>query len=178
MLEADEASMLPPGLNIDVHVLTFKEIDESLRRWTKFHDFLLMAATVHALDLPRDSTRSRTHVLWLTLTHRDNAADSPARSFRITDANVVAISDVALLGRDQEWKNILGLLSGMRKRSKAAGTGEVGVVVIECPPLGLQILPVGSLMECYAAGKHVFSDWKSRLIKYVEIGEKVLQFGA
>lgn len=91
---------------------------------------------------------------------------------------MIAISEVASMGRDHEgeWNEAIDLISALRDRSKLAGTGEVAVVVIECPPLGLQILPVGSLMEDYS-GKEVFPNWKHMLIEYVEIGEKVLQFG-
>lgn len=178
ILEVDEASMFPPKVNFDTFALTFQEMDELLRRWIKYHSFLLMATAIHALELPRDSTRSKTHTLWLKLTHRQNTLDSPGKHFRIAHANVVAISEVALLGKDQEWKDILGLLSRMRDRSKIAGTGDVAVVVVECPPLGLQILPVGSLMEHYVADKHTFPDWRKRLIQYVERGEKIVQFGA
>lgn len=137
-----------------------------------------MSTTIHALNLPRDNTRSTTHILWLRLIHRDNLEGPPSRFFRVADADVVAISEVPSMGKgyDREWKESIGFVSAMRKRSKLAGTGEVAAVVIECPPLGLQILPVGSLMDGYSK-KEVFPNWKHMLIDYVEKGEKVLQFG-
>lgn len=152
MVAADNASMFPPNLDIDTYVPTFKGIDEALRQWVKFYDFLLMAATIHALDLPRDNTRSKTHMLWLKLAHRGNLEGLPSKKFRITDANVATISEVASMGKDhdREWNEALSLVATMRDRSNLAGMGEIAVVAIECPPLGPQILPVGSLMKDYS----------------------------
>lgn len=178
MVAVGDASTFPSNLNIDSYVPTFKGIDEALRQWVKFYDFLLMAATIHALDLPRDRTRSRTHMLWLKLTHRGNFDGSPSKRFRIADANVITISEVASMGKDydREWNEVLSLVAAMRDRSNLEERGEIAVVAIECPPLGPQILPVGSLMEGYA-GKQALPNWKKLLTEYVERGEKIGQFG-
>lgn len=178
LIALDIASMFPSSLNVDCYVPTFKRVDDALHQWVKVHDFLLMATTIHALDLPRDNTRSRTHMLWLTLAHRGNLEDVPSKNFRITDANVISISKVASMGKDhdREWNEALNLVAVMRDRSDLAGLGEIAVVAIECPPLGPQILPVGSLLKDYS-GKQVLPNWKNILIECVERGGKVEQFG-
>lgn len=171
----DKASIFPAHLAVDTRIPTFENIDESLRRWIKFYESVLMAAAIHALGLPRDISRATTHALWLKLHHGGTLRSPPSKQFRIADANVVALSDVALLGKD-EWKETLELFSAMRDRSMAANKGGMAIVIIECPPLGLQILPVGSLLEGELRGG-IISAWKSILIRHVEKGERVLKFG-
>lgn len=176
ILELDDASTFPKQLAIDNRLPTFEIMNESLRRWVKFYDFVLMAATIHALDLPKDISRATTHALWLTLHHKGTPLSPPSKNFRIDDANVVAVSDIALL-REGEWSETLQLFSAMRDRSRAAEQGEVAMVIIECLPLGIQIVPVGSVLEGHLKGQ-VLLDWKDILIRSVENGEKVVQFGS
>lgn len=147
-----------------------------LRRWVKFHDFVLMAAAVHALDLMQDFSRSRTHTLWLQLSHRSLNNEEPSKYFRIVNAEVVAISDVTRMGKDEEWIKTLNIFSSMSYRSEMEGKGLVAAVIVECPPLAPQVMPVGSLTEHHFK-PGVLVNWKDILIKCIERGEKVLYFG-
>lgn len=173
--QADEASTFPLYA-LQSHLPTFGDMDEMLRRWVKFHDFVLMAAAVHALDLMQDFSRSRTHTLWLQLSHRCFNHEEPSKYFRIANAEVVAISDVTRMGKDEEWIKTLNMFSSMSYKSEIEGKGLVAAVIVECPPLAPQIMPVGSPAE-HRLKPEVLANWKEILIKCVERGEKVLHFG-
>jgi splicing suppressor protein 51 len=148
------------------------DISKCLDRWLKFHQFALMAAAVHALDLTRDITRSASHVLRLQLSLRKDYEGPPSKAFSVESVEVSAITEVN--DWDQQWHDSLEFLARLRKESEAKGEGTVAGVCIECAPLGIQLLPLGSLKDLHVVKREV--GWKNMLIEHLEEGNKIAHF--
>ena len=157
---------LPEGMSLT-------DMDQRLEKWVKFHHFTLMAATIHALALPRDPTRSRTHVIHIILLPRIDHNGSASKFFRICDASVLEISE-AMNMRDP-WRASLEQVAVMRQESESMKRGTVAAAGVECPPLGVQFVPFGSLKDL--SPLKILSNWKEILIRDVENGKKFTRFG-
>ncbi|KAF9461706.1 hypothetical protein BDZ94DRAFT_1283392 [Collybia nuda] len=158
--------LLPPGV-------TFVELDNRLEKWIKFHNSTLMAATIHALSLPLDLTRSKTHVLQMSVRPRTDHNGVAAKFFRIIDASVIEIS--AAQQYPPPWPESIEQLAALREESEGKQRGTVAAVGIECPPLGVQFVPFGSLRNLSAL--RILPDWKEIVIRDVERAKKFTKFG-
>jgi len=158
----------PSALPLDVFESKFK-------KWLKFHTTLLMAATIHALRLPEDLSRASSHILRVRLAVREDrlVAGDFKRYFSIDVAEVVDQHIAKKLGN--EWCTRLEQLRDMRVRCEAAGRGTVAAVALECKPIGVQIIPLGSLENLEPI--RVLNDWKFILTRGVTDGTLFTYFG-
>ena len=72
------------------------------------------------------------------------------------------------------WQRLLQQLNYLRDESEAKNLGIVAGIAIECPPLGVQLVPVGSLENL--DGVEVLTSWKEILRRNIESGRQVKEF--
>ncbi|EGO29869.1 hypothetical protein SERLADRAFT_458205 [Serpula lacrymans var. lacrymans S7.9] len=129
----------------------------------------------HALTLPRDITRTATHVLRLFVQLRTDHKGSPAKYFRILEAKVESIEDAKTF--PDPWQESLRDLQNMRGDSEKMGRGTIAAIGVECPPLGVQMIPCGSLKRSSLSSVQLLPNWKDILTKDIEEGKKFQRFG-
>ncbi|KAI9001477.1 hypothetical protein BD414DRAFT_432080 [Trametes punicea] len=149
--------------------ISLHELDQRLEKWVRFHSPTLMGATVHALRLPDDVQRSRTHLLYVRLEPRRQAEHQGAagKFFRVCDAEVVPWDDA--LHRPAPWPESLMQLRLMQDEAERMNRGGVAATMVECPPLAVQTVPFGSMKNLRETPR---DDWKPFLIAHVEEGKK------
>lgn len=74
----------PPGL-------TWIELEARFKKWLLFHAKTLIAAAMHALQIPDD--RSTTHVLFIKTKYRNNSVEV-AKCFSLIKAEVLTLEEV------------------------------------------------------------------------------------
>lgn len=153
--------------------MTFVDLNLRLAKWIKFHNYTLMAATLHALALPLDITRAGTHVVRVRLMPRFDHNSVTSKFFRVINAQVIKISEAKNLR--SPWPESLEQLDSLRKESESKQRGTIAAMGIECLPLGVQFVPFGSLKD--VSSLRILPNWKEILIKDVENGKKFTQFG-
>ena len=72
------------------------------------------------------------------------------------------------------WQRLLQQLNYLRDESEAKNLGIVAGIAIECPPLGVQLVLVGSLENL--DGIKVLTSWKEILRRNIESGRQVKEF--
>lgn len=132
-----------------------------------------MAATIHALALPRDITRSRTHVVKMRVQPRSDHDNMSAKFFHVVDATAVEIS--AARNFSPMWAEGLDQLATLRDESESKRRGTIAAIGVECLPLGVQFVPFGSLRDL--SRLRILPNWKDILIRDVEKAKKFTQFG-
>ena len=149
--------------------LSLLELDQRLEKWVRWHTLTLMTATVHALRLPESLLRARDYVLYIRLEARPQAEHNgaTAKFFRVLDAEVVAWVDG--VRRPTPWPGALHFLRRMQEEAMRTGRGMDTAAMIECPPLDVQTVPFGSMMDL---GERVDENWKEFLMRHVEYGKK------
>ncbi|KAH9902382.1 hypothetical protein C8Q73DRAFT_785073 [Cubamyces lactineus] len=149
--------------------ISMHELDQRLEKWVRFHNPTLMTATVHALRLPESVARSRTHLLYIRLAPRPQTEHQGAsgKFFRVLDAEVIEWDEAAR--RPAPWPESLEQLRFMQDDAENMRRGGVAAAMIECPPLAVQTVPFGSMMNMR---EKVQNDWKEFLIGQVEAGKK------
>ncbi|KAF8812584.1 hypothetical protein BYT27DRAFT_7182621 [Phlegmacium glaucopus] len=152
--------------------LTLKELDEKLEKWVKVQNSLLMAATIHALALPRDLRRSHLYMLRVTVRYRHDHDGVPAKFFRVSDAKVIDFVSARALGG--VWPVSIDHIVEMREESERAKRGTVAAIGLECDPLAMQVVPFGSLRDL--SPLKLQPKWKDILISDVETGKKFTRF--
>lgn len=151
-------------------------LETEVKRWIRFHSHTFMAALIHALDLPRDMRRVETHLLRLRIRRHHNshpAASKWQTLFSIEDITVLEQSGARLLG--PAWKNGLDQISTIRVHNEGGGRGTVGVLAIQCEPLEVYFVPVGSLKDLDSL-RVLHGHWMSILNDLVSKGEKFVSF--
>jgi splicing suppressor protein 51 len=152
--------------------LTLTELDEKLEKWVKVQNSLLMAATIHALALPRDLKRSHSYMLRVKVSYRHDNDDMPAKYFRVNDANVIDFVSARALGG--VWPVSIDHIEKLRRESESARRGTVAAIGLECEPLAMQVVPFGSLRDLSCL--KIQQNWKKILINDVETGKKFTRF--
>jgi splicing suppressor protein 51 len=76
---------------------------------------------------------------------------------------------------DAPWPESLNDLKSLREENEKSGRGTVAAIGVVCPPLGVQIVPFGSLKDL--SSLQVLPHWKDTLIRDVENGKKFTRFG-
>ncbi|KAI0656445.1 hypothetical protein C8Q70DRAFT_335269 [Cubamyces menziesii] len=149
--------------------LSLRELDQRLEKWVRWHTLTLMTATVHALRLPESLARARAYVLYIRLEARPQAEHNgaPAKFFRVRDAEVVSVEEG--MRRPLPWPWSLLQLRQLQDEAERSGRGGEAAAMVECPPLGVQTVPFGSLRDL---GDVVQEDWKEFLVHHVEQGRK------
>ncbi|CAA7261200.1 unnamed protein product [Cyclocybe aegerita] len=166
--QADERGQtrgLPPGI-------THVELDQKLEKWVKYHNALLMAATIHALALPRDIRRSQTYMLRVKLAYRPDHGGVSSKYFRVLDASVIDFETAKTFGKI--WVASIDQITKLRTDSETMRRGTVAAVALECAPLAMQIVPFGSLRDL--SPLVIQQQWKEILIRDVEAGKKLSRF--
>ncbi|RDB26909.1 hypothetical protein Hypma_005012 [Hypsizygus marmoreus] len=157
VVEADQngfgSTLLPPGIS-------FKELDERLEKWIKFHHSTLMATIIHGLALPRDLKRSRTHVIQMKVCPRLDHNGVSGKFFRVLNAEAVEISTAR--GFSPVWEESLEQMRTLREESEGKRQGTVAAIGVECEPLGVQFVPFGSLRDLSPI--RILPNWKELLI--------------
>ena len=150
--------------------ISMYELDQRLEKWVRFHNATLMAATVQALQLPLDVSRARTHLLYVTLAPRGAAehGGSAAKFFRVEDAVVIEVEDA--MRRESPWPESIMQLRQMGDEMARNGRGEVAAAMIECPPLAVQTVPFGSMMERTLKKEMLHATWKKFFMDHIEQG--------
>ncbi|KAH7913088.1 hypothetical protein BJ138DRAFT_1003056 [Hygrophoropsis aurantiaca] len=123
--------------------------------------------------LPRDLKRTSTHVVRTRLDIRTDHGGSPAKYFRVRQCEAIPIAEAKKLV--DPWRESLEDLEKLRKESESMGRGTVAAMAIECPPLGVQMVPFGSMKSLSSLPK--IPHWKDVLFKDVENGKKFGRFG-
>lgn len=153
--------------------MTLTELDTRLEKWIAWHNPTLMAATIHGLGLPRDITRSRTHILRLEVRPRTDHGGAVSKYFRIEKAEPLEVTTA--MAFPEPWPESLIHLKSLREEQEASGRGTVAAIGIICKPLGVQIVPFGSLKGL--SSLQVLSNWKDIVIKDTTNGKKFTRFG-
>ena len=153
--------------------ISLYELDQRLERWVRFHNPLLMAVTIQALELQHSIARARTALLHIRLEARPYSEhrDAPARYFRVRDAAVVSVAYA--LGREAPWPESVRQLLAMADEGERGGRGTVAGALVECPPLAVQTVPFGSLSARVLRGEPTVEAWKELLIDHVEEGARL-----
>lgn len=156
--------------------MTLKELDTRLEKWISWHNPTLMGATIHALSLPTDINRARTHVLHVTVRPRPLAEHSGkvSKYFKITAAEPLEVATA--MTYDAPWPESLEALQSMREEQEASGRGTVAAIGVICKPLGVQIVPFGSLKRL--SSLQVLPNWKEYMVNDTTNGKKFTKFGS
>jgi splicing suppressor protein 51 len=131
-----------------------------------------MAATIHALSLPRDIKRAKMFLLRVKVSYRPDHGGSPSKFFRVNDAFLIDIEEAKKLG--SVWTQSIEHVDAMRVEGEALRRGSVAAVALECAPLAMQIVPFGSLRDL--GPLKIQQNWKEILIREVENGKKLMRF--
>ncbi|RPD54803.1 hypothetical protein L227DRAFT_511058, partial [Lentinus tigrinus ALCF2SS1-6] len=152
--------------------ISLYELDQRLEKWVRWHNGTLMATTIQALRLPVDVTRARTHLLYIKLEPRSQAEHqgSAGKFFRVLDAEVMEVEDG--MRRSSPWPESLTQLRKMGEESERSGEGYVTAAMIECPPLGVQTVPFGSMTARAMRYEVMHATWKQAFIRHIEEGWK------
>jgi splicing suppressor protein 51 len=148
--------------------MTLSELDARLEKWISFHNPTLMGACIHALELPRDITRSKTHVLHMIVAPRTDHGGSAAKYFRVLKAEPLAVAQAMMY--EAPWPESLRDLKTIRDENEESGRGTVAAIGVICPPLNVQIVPFGSLKDL--GSLQSVPHWKETLFRDVENGRK------
>lgn len=161
--------MLPDGISMF-------ELDQRLEKWVKFHSPTMMAAVLHALRIPEDLNRARQYVLYIKLLPRSRGEHGgvPAKFFKVDDAYPVSVEEA--MGWPSPWMESLVSLRNMQDESERKGRGRGTAAMVECPPLAVQTVPFGSLMDNMKE-LGIMEDWKSIMTKDIEKGKRFTFFG-
>jgi len=152
--------------------VTLVDLDQKLEKWVKFHNSLLMAATIHALSLPRDIKRAKIFLLRVQVSYRPDHGGVPAKFFRVDDAFTIDIEEAKKMG--PVWTASIEHVDTMRAEGEASRRGSVAAVALECKPLAMQIVPFGSLRDL--SPLKIQQNWKQILIRDVENGKRFTRF--
>lgn len=131
-----------------------------------------MGAFIHALELPINIQRAETHLLRIRL--RRLGADDPLSRqwqtcFKVELVSVLEQSQARLLG--PQWNDGLDCLTATRIQNEAAGRGTVGVIAIECEPLSVYLVPIGSLKD-FGSVRVLHGYWRLMLMAGVSEPEQ------
>jgi splicing suppressor protein 51 len=154
--------------------LSLVELNNRLAKWVKYHTATLMDATIHALNAPKDFTRIRSHLLRVHVSPRSDHGGSPGKYFRIVDATVVSFADA--WNFMPPWPDGLMHFSKLREESDRLKRGGVAMIGLECPPLGMQVVPFGSITKDIKQAR-VLHNWKDILTRDIENGRRMTWFG-
>jgi splicing suppressor protein 51 len=103
-----------------------------------------------------------------------DGTDVPATRFRFINARVIEIAEAQKL--PAPWPESLEQLATLREESESKQRGTVAAVGIECPPLGVQFVPFGSLRGL--SPLKILPNWKDILKRDIETGKKFTRFGS
>lgn len=96
-----------------------------------------MSSAFYALRLPHNAALATTHVFRVIVTPRTDHGGDVSHYFRVRIARAVEMT--ALEGGSRpSWKESLRLLRRMQENSSHS----IAAIVLECPPLDVQILPL------------------------------------
>lgn len=153
--------------------MTLTDLDQRLEKWIKFHNSTLMAATIHALALPRDIKRSRTHIVRMQVSYREDNNGAPGKFFRVDRAEAIEMDEARRLGG--AWPESLVQIGKLREESEKRRMGTVAAIGVECYPLAVQIVPFGSLRDL--SPLEIVKDWEQVLKRDVQNAKKFTKFG-
>jgi len=143
------------------------ELDQRLEKWIQLHKTTLLTTCIHALRLPEDLSRARTHVMYLKLRAcaNDEHGGSARKHFAVEDAYPVVVAEAEAW--KAPWPESLQQLRVLQDSDQARSSGEVAAVMVECPPLAVQTVPFGSLKDLNFA---VVPEWREVLVAHIKAG--------
>lgn len=148
--------------------MTLPELDQRLEKWIHYHSPTIMAATIHALRIPEDFTNLKTRVLHIIVSPRTDHDGRPAKYFRVREAKAYSVEEARRF--PAPWAESIDNIEQMREESERMKRGSVAFAGVTCPPLGVQMVPFGSMRRMSEI--QVVSNWKERLVRDVEQGKK------
>lgn len=156
--------LLPDGMSM-------YELDQRLEKWVKFHNAMLMWATIHALGIPTSLANARAMVLYIKLkpTNESFHRGSAAKGFKMKEAYALPIAEAKKY--KSPWPESLEQLELMQSQSETRGQGRVCACMIECPPLAVQTVPFGGLKNLGIPGS--IPTWKATLEEHFDQGKKM-----
>ncbi|KAI0667954.1 hypothetical protein C8Q78DRAFT_954843, partial [Trametes maxima] len=151
--------------------ISLREFDLRLERWIKYHQSTLLAAAWHALRLPEDVTRANEHVLYVKLEARPWADHSGAAAmfFRVNSAEAWEWRKGEEM--DPPWPGMMKQFRAMQAQSEEKGSGYTVAVMVQCSPLKVQAVPLGSQWPQSGPGA-VNENWKAVFVNRVERGAR------
>ncbi|KAI0692464.1 hypothetical protein C8T65DRAFT_669582 [Cerioporus squamosus] len=152
--------------------MSMYELDQRLEKWVHWHNGTLMVATVQALRLPENVTRAHTHLLYVKLKARSQAEHqgAPGKYFRVLDAEVIETEDG--MRKASPWPESIIQLRDMCAAAERNQRGYMAAVMVECPPLGVQYVPFGSMTQHGLRGEVLHDTWKQSFVQHIEEGQK------
>ena len=130
-----------------------------------------MAATIHAMSLPRDINRAKMFLLRVQVSYRPDHGGVPSKFFRVDDAFLIDVEEAKKMG--PVWTGSIEHIDGMRREGEALRRGGVAAVALECAPLAMQIVPFGSLKDL--SPLIVQQNWKEILVRNVKHGKRLMR---
>lgn len=156
--------MLPDNMSL-------YELDQRLAKWVKFHNAMLMWATIHALGIPVSENNARTMVLHLKIkpTSQDFHGGSTAKGFKLEEAYALPIEEARKYPKP--WPESLEQLELMQKQSESKRQGNVCACMVDCPPLAVQTVPFGGIKNLGMSGS--IPTWRATLEEHFNLGKKM-----
>ncbi|KAI0648661.1 hypothetical protein C8Q79DRAFT_904985, partial [Trametes meyenii] len=151
--------------------ISLREFDLRVERWVKYHQSTLLAAAWHALRLPEDITRTTTHLLYVKLEARPWADHSglAAKFFRIDSAEAWTWQQGEEM--EQPWPAMMQQFRVLQAHSEEKGAGYTVAVMVQCLPLKVQAVPLGSQWP-HSGPNAVNENWKAVFVNRVERGAR------
>jgi splicing suppressor protein 51 len=103
----------------------------------------------------------------LNVLPRTDHGGSASKYFKVQTAEPLAIAEAMTYGTP--WPEGLNTVKKMREESESNGLGTIAAIGVVCLPLGVQMVPFGSLEGL--SDLRVLPHWKDALIRDVENGK-------
>lgn len=150
--------------------MSWRELDSHLEKWVKHHSPTLMLSTIHALKLPLEFPRARTHILRLSVSFNTEHGGNVGKYFKLDEVEVKELDEARML--DSAWNVSVDQLRRMREDSERQRRGTVIAAAIECKPLAVQVVPFGSIKEPAMKNMKWVEGWEENLRRCIETGSK------
>ncbi|KAJ7286244.1 hypothetical protein C8J57DRAFT_1287131 [Mycena rebaudengoi] len=161
---ADAASndhALSPGTLRNPFSVSFTELEERSNQWVKHHAPSLMSATIQALQLPLDITRTKTHIAYLRIGPLEDSALPASQFFRVIEVGALSMIDAAQ--KSSDWSKGIQLM-----KDKGDRDGEPMALMGIESPLFLSFSPFfGDFSKI-----PIIPNWRKIFIEDVESGKK------
>ena len=148
------------------------ELDQRLEKWVKFHNPMLMWATIHALGIPSSLSNADTMVLYLKIkpTTQSYHRGSVAKGFQLVEAYSLPIEEAKKY--PSPWPESVEQFELLRAQCASRGQGKAAACMIECPPLAVQTVPFSGLRDLGIP--RPIPTWRETLEEHFDQGKKMV----
>ncbi|KXN87328.1 hypothetical protein AN958_08953 [Leucoagaricus sp. SymC.cos] len=148
--------------------LSWAELDAKLEKWVKHFGQMLMYTTIHALKLPIQYPRARTHLLHVTIVYNSDNGGKTGRFFDLDGVQVMSMEEAGQL--DGAHRMSVEQLRFRREDSERRGRGAVIAAAVVCKPLAVQIVPFGSITQQLMKRMKWVENWEKNLRRCIASG--------